>query len=305
MNKVYIHTLRTVLLLFVSIMFIQEATAQLNPMGALYFQNQFLGNPAMAGTKGLNLNMGYRKQWNTIPGSPSTQAITADYGITSKVGLGLSVNNELSGLFKRTRAVGTYAYHLPLNANDDRLSFGLSLGFMNERVNIDQLNGDPDDLSITNFNQRGAYYDGDFGLAYTTGKLNVQFALPNLKGILKQDEIRGTVDRSTFFSAISYKIKTGASTDLEIEPKAVYRGVNGLNNMLDLGANLSYAGNKLNLFGMYHSTKSATFGMGLNYQNIGFSGMYNTSTAALRSYTEGNFELSLKVNLFDKTKILF
>jgi type IX secretion system PorP/SprF family membrane protein len=279
-------------------MFRQEVSAQLNPMGALYFQNQFLGNPAMAGTDGLNLNMGYRKQWNTIPGSPSTQTITADYGITSKAGLGLSFNNELSGLFKRTRAVGTYAYHLPLNANDDKLSFGLSLGFMNERVNTDDLNGDPDDLSITNFNQRGTYLDGDFGMAYTTGNLNVQFALPNLKGILKQDDIRGIVDRSTFFSAISYKIQTGPGTDLQIEPKAVYRGVNGLNNMLDLGANLSYAGNKLNLFGMYHSTKSATFGMGLNYQNIGFSGIYNTSTAALSSYTDGNFELSLKLNLF-------
>jgi len=298
MNKIYFNTLKTVLLLFVSIMVQQQATAQLNPMGALYFQNQYLGNPAMAGTGGLNLNMGYRKQWNTIPGSPSTQSITADYGITSKAGLGLSVYNDVSGLFKRTRAVGTYAYHLPINANDDKLSFGLSLGMMNEHINTDELSGDPNDMSISNFNQRGAYLDGDFGMAYTTGKLSVQFALPNLKGILKQDEIRGLIDRPTFFSAISYKIQTGAETDLQIEPKAVYRGVNGFNNILDLGANLSYAGNKLNLFGMYHSTQSATYGIGMNYQNIGFSGMYNTSTAALSNYTNGNFEISLKVNLF-------
>jgi len=298
MNKVYFTTLKTVLLLFISIIVQQETTAQLNPMGALYFQNQFLGNPAMAGTGGLNINMGYRKQWNTIPGSPSTQAITADYGITSKAGLGLSFNNDVSGLFKRTRAVGTYAYHLPLNANDDKLSFGLSLGIMNERVNTDELSGDPDDLSIANFNQRDAYLDGDFGMAYTTGKLNIQVALPNLKGILIQNEVRGTIDHPTFFSAISYKIQTGAGTDLEIEPKAVYRGVNGLNNILDLGANLSYAGNKLNLFGMYHSTQSATYGIGMIYQNIGFSGMYNTSTSALSNYTNGNFEISLKVNLF-------
>jgi hypothetical protein len=42
-------------------------------MGVLYFQNQILGNPEMAGKGGLNLNMGIRKQWNTIPGSPSAQ----------------------------------------------------------------------------------------------------------------------------------------------------------------------------------------------------------------------------------------
>ena len=298
MNKASINTLKTVILLLMVMLFRQQAIAQLNPMGALYFQNQYLGNPALAGTGGLNLNMGFRKQWNTIPGSPFTQSLTADYGVTDKAGVGLSFNNEKSGLFNRARTVGTYAYHLPLNANNDRLSFGLSLGFMNERINSDDLNGDPNDLSVASYNQRSTYLDGDFGMAYSTGKLNIQIALPNLKGILKQDEVRGTVDRSTFFSAISYKIQTGVSSSLQIEPKAVYRGVNGLDNILDLGANLSYAGNKVNLFGMYHSTQSATFGLGMNYQNFGFGGMYTTSTSALSGYTNGNFELNLKLNLF-------
>lgn len=304
MDKAYVNSLKIVLLLFVNVIFKQQAIAQLNPMGALYFQNQLLGNPAMAGTGGMNLNMGFRKQWNTIPGSPFTQTLTADYGVTDKAGIGLSVNNDLSGLFKRTRVIGTYAYHLPLNDDIDRLSFGLSFGFMNERINSDAVNGDPDDLSIASFNQRGAYLDGDFGLAYTTSKLNIQIALPNLKGILKKDEVRGTVDRSTFFSAISYKIQTGVREGLEIEPKIVYRGVNGLSNILDLGANISYAESKLNLFGMYHSSKSATFGLGMNYQSLGFSGMYKTSTSALSGYVDGNFELSLKMNLLKSRKII-
>jgi hypothetical protein len=48
---------------------------------------------------------------------------------------------------------------------------------------------------------------------------------------------------------------------------------------------------------MYHSTKSATIGIGMNYQNFGFSGIYTTITSALSRYTDGNFELSLKANL--------
>ena len=94
-------------------------------MGVLYFQNQFLGNPEMAGKGGLNLNMGIQKQWNTIPGSPSAQTLTLDFDLTDKAGIGFNVNNDKSGLFKRTQLVSTYAYHLPLN---DKLSFGLSLG---------------------------------------------------------------------------------------------------------------------------------------------------------------------------------
>lgn len=302
MNKAFFNTLKAGILLLFSIMVKQEVKAQLNPMGAMYFQNQFLGNPAMAGTGGFNINMGFRKQWNSIPGSPSTQTMTADYGLTDKAGIGFNVNNDKSGLFKRTRTVGSYAYHLPLNDKNDKLSFGLSLGLLSERINNEELSGDSDDLSVANYNQRATFLDGDFGLAYTTGRLNIQLALPNLKGIVKQDEVIGAVDRSTFFSAISYKIKTGVSAGLEIEPKAVYRGVNGFNDILDLGANFSYGGNKLNVFGMYHSTKSATFGMGMNYQNFGFGGMYTTSTSALSGYTNGNFELSLKANLLNKIK---
>lgn len=57
--------------------------------------------------------MGIRKQQNTIPGSPSAQMPTVDYDLTDKAGIGFNVNNDKSGLFKRTRLVSTYAYHLP------------------------------------------------------------------------------------------------------------------------------------------------------------------------------------------------
>lgn len=303
MKNSSIAALKVVTLLLFSMLGKQKAIAQLSPMGALYFQNQFLGNPAMAGSGGLNLNMGIRKQWSNVPGSPLTQTLSADYKVNSKVGIGLNFNNDQSGLLKKTRALGAYAYHLPLNDKNDRLSFGLALGFMNERIHSEDLIGDLDDLIVASYNQRSTYLDGDFGLAYTTQKITIQFALPNLKGALKRDEVRAVVDRSTFFSAISYKIKAGVASALEIEPKAVYRGVNGFDNILDIGANLSYAGNKFNLFGMYHSSQSATFGFGLNYHSLGFCGMYSTSTSALRGYADGNFEIGLKINLLKTRKI--
>jgi len=67
--------------------------------------------------------------------------------------------------------------------------------------------------------------------------------------------------------------------------------------------NLTYANNKVNIFGMYHSSKSSTFGLGLNYQNLGFSGMYSTANSILSNYSNGNFELSLKMILFRQSNI--
>jgi type IX secretion system PorP/SprF family membrane protein len=275
------------------------AMAQLNPMGAMYFQNQYLGNPALAGTEsGMDLSLGIRKQWSNIPGSPLMQAVTASYGLNEKVGLGLNIYNDKAGLFKRTRTVASYAYHLPLSGYGQRFSFGLSLGFMNERIAIEDIRGNQGDPNISAYNQRETYIDGDFGVAYSGNNLTIQAALPNMKNFLKKDINTDAVGRGTFFSAISYKIQMDESGGFGLEPKFVYRGVKGMDNIMDIGANVTYANNRVNFFGMYHSSKSSTFGVGLNYLNIGFSGMYSTATSALSNYANDNFEVSMKVKLF-------
>ena len=278
-----------------------KSLAQVNPMGALYFQNQFLGNPAFAGLhQGLDMNLGYRRQWSNLPGSPAMQTATADYAITSKAGIGMNVYNDRSGLFKRTRAMASYAYHLPLSAESDhKLSFGLSLGLMNERLSSEDLKGEQGDLSVQNYNQRDTYMDSDFGMAYTSGSLNLQAVLPNMKAFFKKDDFINSVDRVTFYTAASYKITlTEGPAGIGLEPKLVYHGIKGFDNLIDAGANLSFADNKLNFFGMYHSSKATTFGMGLNYGTVGFQGIYTTATSALSSYTNGNFEISMKMSLF-------
>src|SRR5579872_6153168 len=103
--------------------------AQLNPYQAIYFQDRYLANPAMAGLdKGLNINLAYQQQWSSFPGAPKQQSFTAEYQATDKVGLGLIVNDEQSGLFRQSRIMGSYAYHLPLNGQNQKLNFGLSVG---------------------------------------------------------------------------------------------------------------------------------------------------------------------------------
>lgn len=222
------------------------ADAQLNNMGTMYFQNQFLGNPAMAGTKGLNIDFGFRKQWSNIPGSPLIQNLAADYPITNKAGIGFIIKNEKSGLFNRTRTVGSYAYHLRLKGSqssftDDRdntLSFGISLGMFSDRIQNNTINGDMDDADLADYNLRETYFDGDFGIAYTDGALNIQVAFPNLKGTLKRDLNLGRADRAIFYSSLSYKIPTRLEGGLEIEPKAAFRGIEGFNNIVDAGLKL-------------------------------------------------------------------
>jgi type IX secretion system PorP/SprF family membrane protein len=279
-----------------------ETKAQLSPLGATYFQNQYIINPAMAGAEeGLQLDLAARQQWSVLPGSPKTQSITATYGTGKKVGLGFNLYNDEAGLIKNTRVMATYAYHLPINADGQRLSFGVSLGFMNERILNDQINGDGGDVSVGRFNQRETYIDGDFGAAYVGNRLTAQFALPNLKSFFKKEEAQGSqmVDRSSYFASLSYKLYFPNAVDgLGLEPKVCYRDIKGLDNIIDLGTNITLAKDQVNVLMMYHTTESLSFGMGVKAgPALQINAMYTSGTADLAGNTNGNFELNLKVSL--------
>lgn len=274
------------------------AKAQLNPLAAQYYSNQYLINPAMAGTdQGLKLNAAYRKLWSNVPGSPLTQNITADYGF-NKVGLGLNVYNESAGLQRQTRVVGTYAYHLKMNNDANQLHFGVSIGFMSQRLENSDIYGNPNDPMVGQYNDRKTYLDGDFGVAYTTEKLTVQASIPNLKSVLKKDVIK-LADVSTFYAAASYRINLSEGPNgFDVEPKVAYRGVQGYDNIWDAGAQLEIANKQVFLTALYHSTENATFGLGMDFKKkYLISGNYTTQTSALSGYTNGSFELNLRLNL--------
>ncbi|MXV51498.1 type IX secretion system membrane protein PorP/SprF [Pedobacter sp. HMF7647] len=280
-----------------------KSHAQLNPLGAMYFQNQYLANPAFAGMENeLNIGGIYRQQWSNIPGAPSLQSLTADWGSSKRMGLGVSLNNDHSGLMRRTRAVASYAYHLPLSGNNDRLSFGLSLGVMDQRINYRDVDGDLTDVSIANYNNQGTYLDGDFGLAYTGNRLRVQAALPNLKSFFNTDDnSRNEIDRATWMGAASYRLTLDKNTvgGMELEPKVVVRGVKNYDAIIDAGANLSFLNNTLNFQAMYHSTKNASFGVGMNFKKrLSILGLYSSNTSAMTNVSNGTFEIGLRVKAF-------
>lgn len=278
---------------------VSTVKAQLNPLAAQYYSNRYLINPAFAGAKqGFKINGAYRKLWSNIDGAPITQSLTGDYGF-NKVGLGLNVNNESSGLERKTRVVGSYAYHLPLSSDGQQLHFGVSVGFMNQRLENPDIYGDINDPQVGLYNDRKTYLDGDFGVAYTSNRLTLEAAIPNLKSFFKKDVIK-VADVATFYTAASYQIKLSEGPEgIDLEPKVAYRGVKGFNNIWDAGVQAWIANKQVFLMGMYHSTESATFGLGMDYKRkylIG--GMYTTQTSALTGYTNGSFELNLRISLF-------
>lgn len=289
-NRTYYYIVFALFFLFQ----VNTLKAQLNPLGAQYYSNPYLINPAYAGyEQGLKLNAAYRKLWSGIPGAPLTQNITADYGF-KRVGLGLNVNNESAGLLRQTRVAASYAYHLPIDSGKTGLHFGISLAVMSQRLENADVVGNPNDISIGDYNGRRTYLDGDFGMAFTTERLSLQMAIPNLKDFLGRD-LGNVADITTFYGAVAYNFTLNPT--MELEPKAAFRGVRNYKNMLDVGAQLAFSERKFLAMAMYHSNESATLGLGMDFaRKYLISAMYTSQTSALNSYANGSFEINLRIN---------
>jgi len=287
------------LLVVLGIIVANVAFAQLSPMANMYFYNQYLGNPAMAATEGnLNLNLLYRKQFNEVPNAPVYQVFTAEYAYTDKTAFGLNVDLSKSGLINNTRIMGTYAYHLPVSEKS-RLHFGVSVGVAKEYVNSADITAESYDPVVNRFNDKSYQLDGDLGIAFTSNKLNVQAVLHNLNNMLQTDPNYVTgINYATFFTAASYKI--AASENFNINPKVVYRGIKGMENIVEGGLQMEYK-EQFSLFGLYHSTKNATFGMGFNYNDrYRLTAIYSIGPSEIRSFTGGDFEIGLGLMLHKK-----
>lgn len=278
-----------------------EGKAQLNPFGSVYFQNQYLVNPSMAAVQnGITINAGYRQQWSYIPNSPRAQYATGEYRLNDKVGLGVTITNVDAGLIMDTKFMATYAYHLVFDEGRNRtLHMGLSLGAQRQHLDEDKLSGDAGDPVVAGYNNRSLYVDGDFGVAFTEKKLTVQAVLPNSRMFFENmDE---DSNRPTFFTAISYKLTMGKVNTVGVEPKVCYRGVSNYKNLVDVGANFTFKEDMVNFFLMYHSSKNATIGAGMDItERFRFTAMYLSGTSEVGTYSKSNFELGLKVFLGDK-----
>jgi type IX secretion system PorP/SprF family membrane protein len=291
MRPIYIQ-----IILLLTILGTNTANAQLTEFQSMYFQNQYITNPAMAGfEKGLNFNIGYQRPWDQVPGNPVIMNATVDYNSGDRIGLGLKASSDKAGLINRTRILGTYAYHLPISGKDQKLNFGLSLGVNFANLNYDKIVGDQVDPALQNFNEGGTL-DGDFGISYTSQLLNIQAALPNLNSLLfeKDSYVKKYADIPIFYSAISYKIYlSNRENDFTIEPMFAYRGIKGYKDIIDVGARFNMPENHINLSVFYHSNEVFSTSLGVALDQLGFFLSYSNYVGNTGAYANNTFELGI------------
>jgi type IX secretion system PorP/SprF family membrane protein len=284
-----------------SYLYAQEAGSSVsifNPPVSQYFFNQYLANPAMAGIdSGVHINLSYQKPFNSAPGAPVTQTGSLDANMGYRIGLGLNVYNDKAGLLQRTKIGATYAYHLPLSSNSSSsLHFGLTLAMQIQRLDTKELNGDPNDPAVADFNRRANYFESDFGMAYTNKAFTLQASMPNLVSRFRKDQ-KNLAGIPTFFTSASYKFDLGEDITM-VEPKICYRGVSEMDNIIDAGVNVGFFRNWVNVFGMYQSSGNINAGAGINYKTFGgIQFVYASQTKGYSNIMGNTFEIDLRINI--------
>lgn len=291
-----------ILILSIIVLISNQANAQLDKFDAMYYQNQYLANPAMAGlNKGVIINLGYQRQWNNVPGNPVLLYATAEYNPESRMAYGVNFNSDRAGLVTNNRILGSFAYHLPIDREDRKINFGLSVGGRFLSLDQSKISGDPNDPAIQNFNEGGAI-DGDFGISYTSKYLTIQAAVPNLNTVFFDNDNgeRKYVDSQVFYSAVSYKFHVSSTiNDFTIEPLVAFRGIRGYKNIVDVGMNFSMPEYHINISAMYHTNQTISGMFGLSLDRFGIFFAYSKFIGNSGAYANDTLEFGLNYKILD------
>ncbi|WP_341836400.1 PorP/SprF family type IX secretion system membrane protein [Chitinophaga pollutisoli] len=278
----------------------QRIFDQQDPLPQQYFENRYLGNPALAGADtGLSLSMGYRKAWKESADAPVSFSLTGDYQLLRTLGVGLTVFNDQSGPLKQTRVAMSYAYHTPLNdEGSEFLHVGASVSLDNKRVESLKP-GTPAEQALKGYEGYKNAIGADLGIAYTNRKLTLQATMPNVTRTFKNLDDAEPRGQATFAVTASYSFGMRSYKISSIEPLISFRAMLNSKSVVDAGARLSFARNLVNVFGLYHSNKAVTGGVGFQFKNsIQVQASYTNQPAGLDAYG-GNFGLGIKVRLFN------
>lgn len=278
--------------------------AQQFPLYTQYMQNDFLLNPAIAGTKNYApFTSIIRSQWMGISDNPKTQSLSFHSSLKNqKMGVGGYLFNDKIGPILKTGISGSYAYRLKFS-NETHLSFGLSALIYYYKIRTDKMQFD-DQTNTDNVLSTGvfrAFYPNfSFGTYYYGEKYYVGISIPELM----QTKVSSTPDFSVIKLKRHYHLaggyKIAINDDYMIEPSMLIKYVSGAPVELDINARFE-AYKKFNLGVSYRTNDAVAILLGYTFgEKFHFGYSYDITTSGLKGYTKGTHEIMLRYDLFKK-----
>lgn len=265
--------------------------AQQIPLKSLYLYNRLSYNPAEAGTREyIPVYLSGRKQWTGVENAPETQDVSLHAPIGSKLGLGLQLYNEATGVANRTGGALSFSYRIKTSQKGN-LAFGLSAMFTQFNFDRDKIvTQNPNDLTLINNNLNYFIPDASFGLNYFGERFRLGVSAVNLietKKDLSAIAVDNTLDRVIYLDA---SMKMGISNKWDLIPSIFTRYMFQAPILFEGNARVMYD----DLFWLgagYRYQDAAVFEVGVEFKKFVVGYAYDYTLSDINTISNGTHEI--------------
>jgi len=294
-------------LLIVLTIFISVVSAQQIPLKSLYLYNRLSYNPAEAGTrKYIPVYLSARQQWIGLENAPETQDISVHAPLGAKVGLGLQMYNESTGVTDRTGGNLALSYRIQ-TSQKGHLAFGLSGMFTQFTFDKEKMiTQNPNDATLLNNDLTYFIPDVGFGLNYYGEKFRIGLSAVNLietKKDLSSIAVDNALNRVIYFDGSA---KLGLSKKIDLIPSFFTRYM--FEAPFSYEANLRLMYNDLVWIGAgYRGQDAAVFEVGFEFKKFVIGYAYDYTLSDISSISNGTHEIiigyQISVDTSPKTSV--
>ena len=286
----------TYIILFTIIAGSAGLQAQQMPHYTQYMFNNFVVNPAVAGTYDyFQIRTNHRFQWVGLLDPPMTNSISF-YGPHAKLDMGYGgyVYNDVTGPTSRTGVTGSYAYNIAITG-DIRLSMGLYASIMQYRVDGTQLNpADVSDPSILNVVSTSYLPDAGLGLYLYADEFYVGLSVAQLlNNSIKIFDNKDGVNRLKTHINLTGAYRFWIDENWMIEPSLMIKGTAPKQLSFDLTAIVEWQ--KMLWAGVsYRHQDAVGILLGYSFDEMLFFGYsYDIGVSELSKYNTGSHEIMI------------
>lgn len=291
-------TTRRILLLALATLAFAAVRAQQLPQLTQYQFNDYIFNPAVAGTRPFfEVRSGHRYQWVGIQDAPRTFTLSGATALGTNMGVGGYLFTDHVGPTRRTGVQFSYAYHLRLTG-DLKLSLALSGGLLQFLIDGSKIQlRDAGDPAMDDQLRGELMPDAKFGFMLYHPRYWFGASVPQIlqNKVNFFDESTGSLSRMEDHYYITGGYRAALGTDWSLEPSFMVKYVDPVPPKLDLTVTMRYK-NAMWLGASYRTNDAWCAMVGYWFREaFQFGYSYDIITSNLRNYSAGTHEVMLAI----------
>jgi len=281
--------------------------AQQLPMFSQYLTNDFVLNPAVAGSKPyFPLQINSRSQWSGL-GTIAPKTNTLSYHMPlayNALGFGAILSQDQTGPYSHLGVNLSLAYHIQLNKeNNTRLSFGISGLLTQHKLNLAELTFYSPEPDFEGGIFSKLVPDASFGAYLHSDQLALSISSHQLFESTFKESVSDIFGDNTqvrhYFAHASYIIDI--FSDMALIPSVLVKHTEASPVQVDLNTKVIIDNNYWAGLS-FRSSKSLVVLGGLSLGKMFVSYSYDYGISSLSSVASGSHEISLGFNISDQRK---